>query len=55
MKTISKERAEYKPLGSKQKHCGNCSMFDPPHSCTLVRGTIDPYAVCKHWESRDRP
>lgn len=51
-KKISKEEAEYKNLGSKEKHCSGCSMWDPPHSCTLVVGTIDAYAVCNHWEKK---
>ena len=35
------------PKGDQQ--CGNCSLFQPPGSCTLVDGAISPTGWCKFW------
>lgn len=51
--TLSKAQARYRdPSDQPGKRCGNCSMFRDG-SCTLVKGVIDPAAVCDHWEARD--
>lgn len=51
--TLSKAQAHYRdPSDQPGKHCGNCSMFRDG-ACTLVKGAIDPGAVCDHWEARD--
>lgn len=56
---MSKAQARYRdPSDVPRRYCGNCSMFRPhgPDSeagaCTLVRGAIEPAAVCDHWETR---
>lgn len=52
--TLSKAEAHYRdPSDLPGRHCGNCTMFRTPGSCTLVQGVIDPAAVCDHWEARD--
>jgi hypothetical protein len=35
------------PKGDQQ--CSNCSLFQPPSTCTLVDGTITPSGWCKFW------
>lgn len=32
--------------------CQNCSMFKPPHGCTLVEGWIQKQDVCNEWEPK---
>lgn len=41
----TKEQANYRK-GVPHKHCGLCSMFRPPKSCTAVEGDISPTDVC---------
>ncbi len=35
------------PKGDQQ--CSNCSLFQPPSSCQLVDGTINPSGWCRFW------
>src|SRR5262245_17686725 len=44
---LSKEEAGYQDAAPC---CGACAMFSPPSGCTLVKGSIDPDAVCEHFE-----
>lgn len=52
--TKTKAQVNYRE-GTKAKHCGNCTMIrlNPPdfgsHSCTLVKGLIEPDMVCDEW------
>jgi len=49
--TLTKAQARYcDPSDQPGRHCGNCSMFRAPGLCTLVKGLIDPGAVCDHWD-----
>lgn len=47
---------EYEPHGGTPfRRCGTCSMYSTDgldHRCTLVRGLIQPYAVCKRFEQK---
>ena len=51
---ISKAEANYREATStSSRRCGNCTMFVRLHqTCTLVRGAIDPDAVCDHFEAK---
>ena len=49
---VSKDEARYQG-GTKARHCGNCKTFQPPEGCSLVRGKIEPQALCDYWESND--
>jgi hypothetical protein len=40
--------------GTKAEHCGNCSMFVPPHGCTEVKGRILPRGKCDLWEAKKK-
>ena len=52
-KRLDKADARYEPNGGDAKRrCENCSMFERPAGCTLVRGYISPGAVCKFWRAR---
>ncbi len=56
MNKVSKESVNYRPADSS-RHCGNCVMIrlNAPdfesHSCTLVKGLIEPEDVCDRWEA----
>lgn len=47
---MSKREADYvsHPVGGRR--CAGCSMFRPPHGCTLVEGSISPAGHCRYWE-----
>lgn len=47
---VSKEAVGYRP-GSAERNCAGCVMYDD-RSCDLVRGLIDPDAVCDRWSRR---
>ena len=47
----TKTQAHYRG-GTKNKRCGVCSMFQPPNSCTSVRGHISDKALCDYFEAR---
>jgi probable phosphoglycerate mutase len=49
-KKVSKGHVNYRP-GSVPQHCGNCKNYRD-HHCSLVRGVIDPSAVCTKWEKQ---
>ena len=56
--TMSKAQAHYRdPSDQPGRNCGNCSMYRlhapdfETGACTLVQGSIDPGAVCDHWEA----
>lgn len=37
------------PFASEGMICSNCTMFEGPRACEIVRGDIDPAGVCKFW------
>lgn len=47
----SKTEADYRE-GDEQEHCGRCSMFRPPHSCTAVDGMICWDDVCDYFKQK---
>lgn len=47
---VDKATVNYRP-GSADRHCGNCAMYSD-QTCDLVRGLIDPDAVCDRWIAR---
>lgn len=47
----SKEQAHYRD-GTPKEHCGRCSMFRPPKSCTAVDGVIRYSGVCDYFEQK---
>lgn len=48
-KKATKAEAEYEK-GTPHKHCGLCTMFEPPHGCSAVEGKIEAYDVCKFFK-----
>ena len=42
----SKSAAKYQDHPHDGQHCSKCTYFQPPHSCKLVKGTIDPNGWC---------
>lgn len=54
---VDKASVNYRHSRFGKKRCGNCIMYrhtDIPGNgtCTLVRGSISPVAVCDRWESK---
>jgi hypothetical protein len=47
----SKAEADYRD-GTPDEHCGRCTMFRPPHSCTAVDGVIHSYGVCDYFKDK---
>lgn len=45
----SKQTAHYRD-GSPHKHCGLCTMFRPPKTCTAVAGDIKPMGLCDYFK-----
>jgi hypothetical protein len=48
---LDKSEVAYGP-GIARRKCALCTMFEAPHGCTLVRGWIDPQAVCDRFVRR---
>src|SRR5260221_103337 len=47
----SKAEANYRP-GHGTDRCRNCTMFQPPHGCTSVKGKIDAAALCDFFKRK---
>jgi 8-oxo-dGTP pyrophosphatase MutT (NUDIX family) len=56
---VTKASVNYRSA-TDQRTCGNCSMIrvNPPdfesHSCTLVKGSINPSYTCDRWDAKDK-
>jgi hypothetical protein len=48
---VSKADANYRE-GTRARHCGLCTMFIPPHSCTKVRGKIEAADLCDYFQRK---
>jgi high potential iron-sulfur protein len=46
---MSQASAAYRNSPKGSQNCGNCKLFAPPSSCTLVEGPISPKGWCKFW------
>ncbi len=46
---MAQKIAEYQETPKGDQECSNCSLFQPPNSCTLVDGNISPTGWCKFW------
>jgi hypothetical protein len=38
--------------GPKGAKCSGCSLFKPPHGCTIVTGNISPNGWCTAWAKK---
>ena len=49
--TLSKRQVAYRPASPLRlrERCGTCVMYRAGGSCTLVKGLIQPMAVCDRW------
>jgi hypothetical protein len=47
----SKQSVHYSQ-GMKTRHCGICQHFQPPHSCEVVEGKIDPEYWCEKFKAK---
>lgn len=41
-----------KPDSKTGEKCSGCSLFKPPHSCSVVTGTISPNGWCIAWAKK---
>jgi len=41
-----------KPDAKTGHKCSQCGLFKPPHSCSLVTGTISPNGWCIAWQKK---
>jgi High potential iron-sulfur protein len=48
----SKKVAKYQDHPNKGQHCKLCRYFQPPHSCQLVAGTINPNGWCSFFAKK---
>lgn len=47
----SKDEADYRP-GNVNEHCGICTMFRPPHTCTAVQGRVSFGGLCDYFKRK---
>lgn len=50
-KKSTKAEADYRD-GTPAEHCGRCTMFRPPKSCTAVEGVIRFSGVCDYFKDK---
>jgi len=53
MAKLNKSSVDYSE-GKPHAHCGLCRHFEPPHSCEIVEGTIEPHMWCERFEKKPR-
>jgi high potential iron-sulfur protein len=46
---MAQKAVAYQEAPKDDQRCDNCSLFQPPNSCTLVDGDISPSGWCKFW------
>jgi hypothetical protein len=44
---VSQKAVGYQDTPKGAQRCDNCLQFEPPSSCKVVAGTIDPAGWCK--------
>jgi hypothetical protein len=44
---MTQQAAGYQKTPKDGKRCDGCTLFQPPSSCKLVAGTIDPAGWCR--------
>ena len=54
LEKIGKEEAGYQAYPKGSEKCLDCTMFRPPHSCTLVKGAISSSAWCEHFDPKGK-
>jgi hypothetical protein len=47
----TKEEANYRK-GTEEEHCGDCTMFREPDSCTAVEGEIKKDDLCEYFKKK---
>jgi len=46
---VSKAAVAYRDSPNGSERCDNCRLFEPPHACAQVAGTISPNGWCRIW------
>lgn len=52
MDKATKQQAHYRDHPNAERHCGVCTMFVEPDSCTAVQGRISRQGWCRFFKSR---
>lgn len=47
---VTKQDAKYVPNSESDEHCSQCTMFQKPNGCSLVKGMISSTGWCKYYE-----
>ncbi len=50
---VTKAEARYQPAPRDGQSCALCTLFRPPHACTVVEGDIVPTGWCKFFAIPD--
>lgn len=50
---ISQAQAQYQTTPKDIRSCGSCSLFQPPHACQAVAGTISKSGWCRLYVAVD--
>ncbi len=45
----SQAAAAYRGSPSGRQRCANCSWFEPPSGCGVVKGSVSPRGWCNLW------
>jgi hypothetical protein len=49
---MTQEEAGYQQMPKGDQSCSNCSLFNPPSSCSLVDGSINPQGWCRYHQNK---
>jgi len=50
---VSQAEAKYQNMPKGQQRCEICLQFEPPHTCKIVQGQINPKGWCQYFAARE--
>lgn len=50
---IPQAEAKYQNMPKGQQRCEICLQFEPPHTCKIVQGQINPKGWCQYFAARE--
>jgi hypothetical protein len=50
---MSKQEAEYQDTPKDIRMCATCTLYEPPKSCKVVEGDVNPNGWCKAFALAD--
>ncbi len=51
-KKFSQQQAHYQSVPKNGQRCQNCSLFQPPASCSVVEGPVSPAGWCMLYQPK---